>query len=299
MENKFEHCLLCPRKCGVNRSAGKVGVCGETDTVRLARAALHFWEEPCISGENGSGTVFFSGCPLGCVYCQNREISHGDSGKAVTLARLSEIYIELQGKKAANINLVTPTHFAPHIISSVSAARKSGLKIPVVYNTSGYETKEAICDLKNTVDVYLTDFKYFSPDLAKRYSAARDYPDFAMQALDEMVLQQPEAVIDENGLMKRGVIVRILLLPGQVSDAKDSLSYLYQTYGNRVYFSLMRQYTPYNIAPEFSEINRKVTDAEYEELVGFALMLGIENAFIQESGTADESFIPPFDYEGI
>lgn len=296
---ELENCRLCPRMCGVNRMAGESGVCGMTAVIRLARAALHFWEEPCISGETGSGTVFFSGCPLACIYCQNREISRGGCGKQVGAERLTQIFLELQEKGAANINLVTPTHYVPQIISCISAAQKMGLKKPIVYNTSGYERVETLQALNNTVDIYLTDFKYWSSELAKRYSSVPDYRSVAQQALDEMVAQQPYAILDENGMMKQGVIVRHLLLPGALEDAKEIVLYLYETYGNKIYLSLMRQYTPCWIPPEFPELNRTVTDTEYEELIDFALEIGVENAFIQEGGTADESFIPLFDYEGV
>lgn len=295
----LKKCMLCPRLCAVDRTSGEKGICGETDTVRLARAALHFWEEPCISGDTGSGTVFFSGCNLRCVYCQNREISTGDCGLSVTNERLTEIFLELQQKGAANINLVTPTHFVPQIIKSISDAKSLGLKIPVVYNSSGYERRETIELLKNTVDIYLVDFKYASSFLSDKYSKASDYSRMAQLSLFEMVRQQPQLEFDENSMMKRGVIVRHLMLPGNLDDSKEVVRYLYETYGERIYLSLMRQFTPYKIPGEYKELNRTVTDEEYEELLEFALMLGVENAFIQEGEAAEESFIPPFDFEGV
>lgn len=295
----LEKCMLCPRLCAVDRTKGEKGVCGETDKVRLARAALHFWEEPCISGETGSGTVFFSGCNLRCVYCQNREISCGDSGKEITDERLAEIFLELQAKGAANINLVTPTHFVPQIIKAASKAKGQGLKIPIVYNSSGYERRETVELLKNTVDIYLVDFKYASSFMSDKYSSASDYSRMAQLALDEMVRQQPCLEFDENSMMKRGVIVRHLLLPDGIEDSKSVVRYLYETYGERIYLSLMRQFTPYKIPDEFPELKRTVTDEEYEELLRFALDLGVENAFIQEGEAAEESFIPPFDFEGV
>jgi len=295
----LEKCMLCPRLCAVDRAKGERGVCGETDKVRLARAALHFWEEPCISGETGSGTVFFTGCSLKCVYCQNREISCGDCGREISNERLTEIFLELQEKGAANINLVTPTHFVPQIISAVSDARMSGLKIPIVYNSSGYEREETVRLLKNTVDIYLVDFKYFSSDLAEKYSGAPEYPVMARRAIDEMVRQQPNLEFDENSMMKRGVIVRHLMLPGALEDSKEIVRYLYETYGERIYLSLMRQFTPYKIPEQYPELCRVITDEEYEELLSFALELGVENAFIQEGEAAEESFIPPFDFEGV
>lgn len=297
--DRLNSCRLCPRSCGVNRNENEKGICGETAALRLSRAALHFWEEPCISGEQGSGTVFFAGCSLKCVYCQNKEISYGDCGKVISVERLSEIFLELQEKGAANINLVTPTHFVPHIIEAVSDARLKGLKLPIIYNTSGFETEETLYSLRNTVDVYLTDFKYFSPDLALKYSDAYTYPSVAKNALNEMVKQQPQLEFDENNMIKRGVIVRHLMLPCQLEDSKNIISYLYETYAEKIYLSIMKQYTPYKIPEKFPELNLKITNEEYEELLMFALDLGIENAFIQEGEVAEESFIPTFNYEGL
>ena len=291
-------CTLCPRQCGADRSAGKKGVCGESDKVRLSRAALHFWEEPCISGEKGSGTVFFSGCTLKCVYCQNREISMGDAGKQVSVERLSEIFLELQEKGAENINLVTPTHFVTQIISAVQSAKEKGLKLPIVYNTSGYETEETIETLKGIVDVYLTDFKYMSEKLSEKYSNAKDYPDVVKNALKKMVEQQPEPLFND-GMLKKGVVVRHLVLPGCIIDSKAVLKYVYQNYGDNVLISIMRQFTPYKLSEKHKELNRKITDAEYMSVVGYAEKLGIENGFVQEKESAEESFIPPFTYEGV
>lgn len=294
----MRECTLCPRQCGADRSAGKKGVCGESDKVRLSRAALHFWEEPCISGEKGSGTVFFSGCTLKCVYCQNREISMGDAGKQVSVERLSEIFLELQEKGAENINLVTPTHFVTQIISAVQSAKEKGLKLPIVYNTSGYETEETIETLKGIVDVYLTDFKYMSEKLSEKYSNAKDYPDVVKNALKKMVEQQPEPLFND-GMLKKGVVVRHLVLPGCIIDSKAVLKYVYQNYGDNVLISIMRQFTPYKLSEKHKELNRKITDAEYMSVVGYAEKLGIENGFVQEKESAEESFIPPFTYEGV
>ena len=294
----MHNCTLCPRHCGVNRTSGKKGVCGETDTVRLSRAALHFWEEPCISGEKGSGTVFFSGCPLKCVYCQNREISMGDAGKQVSVDRLSEIFLELQQNGAENINLVTPTHFVTQIISAVQSAKENGLELPIVYNTSGYETEDTLECLKGIVDVYLTDFKYMSEKLSEKYSNAKDYPEIAKNALKKMVEQQPEPLF-EDGMLKKGVVVRHLVLPGCIIDSKAVLKYVYQNFGDNVLISIMRQFTPYKLSERFCELNRKITDAEYMSVVRYAENLGIENGFVQEKEAAEESFIPPFTYEGV
>ena len=293
-------CTLCPRSCGADRAAGQKGYCGVGGTkIKAARAALHMWEEPCISGSQGSGTVFFSGCPLRCVYCQNRDIARAGAGKEITVERLSEIFLELQEKGAANINLVTPTHYTPEIVKAVAEARDGGLTLPIVYNCGGYEKPETLRTLEGIVDIYLTDFKYMDAEAARRYSHAPDYPEIAKEALGEMVRQQPEPVFDEKGLMKKGVIVRHLLLPGHLKNAEAVVKYVYETYGNRVYLSLMNQYTPLPGMEKWPEINRKVTRREYDRLLDYAVELGVENGFIQEGGTAEESFIPAFDCEGI
>lgn len=299
MHNLLSDCTLCPRECHADRLSGKVGYCGQNAEIYLARAALHMWEEPCISGENGSGTVFFSGCPVRCVFCQNYDIANANHGKAVSTQRLTEIFSELAEKGANNINLVTPTHYIPQIITAVDMARKSGMNLPIVYNTSGYEKAETIKMLDGTVDIYLPDFKYISPELSKRYSNAENYADFAKNALAEMVRQQPRAEFDENGIMKKGVIVRHLLLPGQLEDSKRVIEYLYRTYGDDIFISIMSQYTPLENVKNYPEINRKVTQEEYDELVDFAAELGVENGFVQEGESASESFIPKFDFEGV
>jgi len=300
MDNKTSVCTLCPRECNVNRREGNAGVCGVAgEDIYLARAALHMWEEPCISGEEGSGTVFFSGCPLRCIYCQNYNIANAKTGKAVTKERLSEIFLELQGKDANNINLVTPTHYTPEIVWAVKRARKQGLTLPIVYNCSGYEKVETLKMLEGIVDIYLTDFKYIDPEIAKRYSHAPDYPKVVKSALEEMVRQTKEAVFSEDGMMQKGVIVRHLLLPGYLSNAKSVVQYIYETYGDKVFLSLMNQYTPLPQVEKYPEINRRVTEEEYEELVDFAIEIGVENGFIQEGETAEESFIPEFNNEGV
>lgn len=297
--NKYENCLLCPRKCGINRSTGQTGVCGVSAKIRVARAALHYWEEPCISGKKGSGAVFFSGCSLHCVFCQNREISDGKAGKVISKERLSDIFIELAGKGANNINLVTPGQYIPDIVWAVRDARRRGMELPIVYNTSGYEDADELKQLEGIVDVYLPDFKYMDSALSAKYSRAKDYPSVAKQALSEMVRQQPDVVIDDaTGLIQKGVIVRQLLLPGHVNDAKAVLKYLYDTYHDHVYISMMSQFTPIALK-DYPEINRTVTRREYERLVDYALKIGITNAFIQEGDVAKDSFIPAFDCEGV
>lgn len=297
--NKYEDCLLCPRKCGINRSTGQTGVCGVSSEIKVARAALHYWEEPCISGKKGSGAVFFSGCSLHCVFCQNREISDGKAGKVISKERLSDIFMELAVKGANNINLVTPGQYIPDIVWAVNDAKSRGMKLPIIYNTSGYENVTELKLLEGIVDVYLPDFKYMDSTLSAMYSRAKDYPSVAKQALSEMVRQQPDVVIDDaTGLIQKGVIVRQLLLPGHVNDAKAVLKYLYDTYHDHVYISMMSQFTPIALK-DYPEINRTVTRREYERLVDYALEIGITNAFIQEGDVAKGSFIPAFDCEGV
>lgn len=295
-------CNLCPRECGVKRAAGERGVCGQTDRIRAARAALHYWEEPCISGTAGSGTVFFSGCNLHCVYCQNRSISAEKAGKEITGERLSEIFLELQEKGAHNINLVTPGHFAPQIAEALVRAKEGGMSLPVVYNTGSYEYVDTLRQMEGLVDIYLPDFKYMDAGLSLRYSYAEDYSEVAKAAVAEMVRQTGAAVFengDEDGLLKRGTIVRHLVLPGCVEDSKAVVRYLHETYGNSIYISIMNQFTPMPELADYPEINRKVTKEEYEEVVDYAVSIGVECGFIQEGETAEESFIPAFDGEGI
>lgn len=297
----MSECRLCPRQCGVERSNGKRGYCGESDTVRIARAALHMWEEPCISGTEGSGTVFFTGCTLRCVYCQNHVISTGTAGKEITNGRLARIFLELQEQGANNINLVTPTHFVPQIIAALDEARTEGLHLPVVYNTSGYECVDTLKRLEGYVNIYLPDFKYLDEDHARRYSGAADYPEMARQALAEMVRQTGEPVFDDRGMMTSGVIVRHLLLPGCLGEAKRIVDYLYHTYNNQIYLSLMNQYTPLDTLnkEQYPELSRRVSRKAYDRLVDYAIESGVEQAFIQEGQTAKESFIPPFTLEGV
>lgn len=296
---ELKSCELCPRRCKADRLSGETGFCGADDRLYLARAALHFWEEPCISGEKGSGTVFFSGCNLRCVFCQNHEISRMDSKKEVTVERLSEIFLELQEKGALNINLVTPTHYIPQIIEALDISKEKGLVLPVVYNTSGYETVESLKRLEGYVQVYLPDFKYMDGELSKKYSSAPDYPEKAKLALDEMVRQVGEAEFSEDGIIKKGVIVRHLVLPNHTDDSKNVISYLYNRYGDSIFVSIMNQYTPLKQVEKIPDLNRKITDGEYDEVVDFAISLGLENGFIQEGETQSESFIPPFDFEGL
>ena len=290
----MDACMLCPRMCGVDRESGEKGYCGMDGKLRAARAALHMWEEPCISGTRGSGAVFFSGCSLRCIFCQNYEIAQGNCAREISGDRLSEIFLELQEKGAANINLVTATHFAPAVIGALKKAKAQGMYLPVIYNSSGYERVKTVQMLEEVVDVWLPDFKYMDKALGKKYSHAEDYPETAKAALAEMVRQAGDAVFDHRGMMKKGVIVRHLLLPGHISDSKKVVEYLFQTYGDRIYISLMNQYTPMPAVKEDPLLSRKVTAREYERLLKFALSLGVENGFFQEGETARESFIPEF-----
>jgi len=295
-------CTLCPRNCAVDRKNGEKGICGQTAQLKVARAALHFWEEPCISGTAGSGTVFFSGCSLHCVFCQNEAIANGTAGKVITIERLAEIFLELEEQGANNINLVTPGHFIPQIKEALTTAKQRGLALPVVYNTSSYESVEALKSLEGVVDIYLPDFKYMSSELSAKYSHAADYAEVAKAAIAEMVRQTGTPVFDENGedgLIKRGTIVRHLTLPGCMEDSKEIIKYLYDTYGEQIYISIMNQFTPLENVAAYPELNRKITGEEYEELIDYAIELGIEQGFIQEGETAEESFIPAFDGEGV
>lgn len=298
----LKSCTLCPRNCRADRMKGERGVCGQSHELKVARAALHYWEEPCISGTKGSGAVFFSGCSLHCVFCQNEQIANGTVGKVITIEHLAEIFLELQQQGANNINLITPGHFIPQIKEALLLAKKQGLFLPIVYNTSSYETVEALKELDGLVDIYLPDFKYMSSRLSEKYSHAPDYAKTAKAAIKEMVRQTKTPVFDENGeegLLKRGTIVRHLMLPGCMDDSKEILHYLYTTYGNRIYISILNQFTPLSNVAAFPELNRKIMPKEYEKLVDYAIDLGIEQGFIQEGDTAEESFIPDFDCSGV
>lgn len=292
-------CTLCPRECHVDRSSGKKGFCGMDGIIYLARAALHMWEEPCISGTKGSGAVFFSGCGLRCCFCQNHDIAIGSRGLAVSVERLGEIFLELKEKGAANINLVTGAHYVPQIIEALKLARMQGMDLPVVYNSSGYEKLETLKLLEGYVDIYLPDLKYMEPDLAQKFSHAPDYVERAKAAIKEMVRQSGSCQFGEDGYIRRGTIVRHLILPGHTKNSRKVLRYLHETYGEDIYISIMNQYTPVREFGEFKELNRKVTKREYEKVLDAAVEMGIQNGFIQEGETASESFIPEFDYEGV
>lgn len=296
----MQDCSLCPRSCHVNRLDGQRGYCGQTAELTAARAALHMWEEPCLSGREGSGTVFFSGCSLRCVFCQNHNIALGRSGRIISAERLADIFLELQDKGANNINLVTPTHFVPQIAAALELSIQRGLLLPVVYNTSSYEYVSTLRLLDGLVDIYLPDLKYFSSELSRLYSNAPDYFEHASAAIAEMVRQTGQPVFNPiTGLMQKGVIIRHLILPGQVKDSKKIIRYLHETYGDSVYISIMNQYTPLPHVSHIQELSRPVSEEEYGRVIDFALRLGVEKGYLQEGESASESFIPEFDCDGI
>lgn len=287
-------CNLCPRKCNVNRDL-KSGFCGVSNTLKVARAQLHFWEEPIISGTNGSGTIFFSGCNLKCVYCQNYNISKENFGKDITTQRLAEIFKELENAGAHNINLVTPSHYVKQIVEALNIYKP---KIPVVYNTSGYDSVEELKMLEGHVDVYLTDLKYYSSELSQKYSSAKNYFEVCSLAIKEMIRQQPKNVM-ENGLIKKGVIIRHMVLPNCINDSFKVLEWIKNNLGEDVIVSVMGQYTPYFNASKFPEINRKLKPVEYKLVINHFNKLGLKNGFMQSLDSADENFIPPFNLEGV
>lgn len=297
--SEYKSCSLCPRKCGVNREMNMRGFCGETSQLRVGRAALHFWEEPCISGTGGSGTVFFSGCSLRCCYCQNYNLSRGKEGVEIGKQHLSEIFLNLQKKGAHNINLVTGEHFAPHIKAAVTTAREEGLNIPVILNSSGYVNLETLELLSDVIDIYLVDFKYMDSNLAKKYSLAHNYPAVAKAAISKMVELAGEPRFDRKGILKSGVLVRHLCLPTHTEDSESIIRYLFETYGRKILLSIMSQYTPCGDCEKFPELKGKLSREEYERILDFCLGIGIDDAYIQDGEAASESFIPAFDGEGV
>ena len=289
----LKNCMLCPRKCQINRYKEK-GFCGATNKVKVAYYSLHKWEEPLISGTKGSGTIFFSNCNLRCVFCQNKKISQEGYGKTISNKHLGEIMLKLQDMGAHNINLVTPTIYAPQIVSILKRLKNKELKIPIVYNTSSYENIGTIMMFNKLVDIYLADLKYYDEDLGKKYSLCDNYFEVATMAIDEMYRQIGKYEIGSDGLLKKGLIVRVLVLPGHIGDAKRIIDYLYKTYQNDIFISIMGQYTPIE-KYKYNNLNRKLTEEEYEEVINYALTIGVNNAFIQEGDVALESFIPKFD----
>lgn len=294
----LDSCNLCPRNCNVNRNNNEIGYCGASNQMVIAKAYLHMWEEPCISGNIGSGTIFFSYCNLRCIFCQNYSISTLHKGSVVSVDRLKEICLELQEKGALNINLVTPTHYVPLIVEALKLAKKEGLTIPIIYNTSSYENISTIKLLEGIVDVYLPDLKYYDDIYGIKYSNCQNYFKYASSAIEEMYKQVGKCVFDNNGIIKKGVIVRHLMLPDNIIDSKNIINYLYNKYKDNIYISIMNQYTPLRNL-KYDNLNRKVSDTEYDELINYAYDLGIRNAYIQEGDTQKESFIPDFNNEGI
>lgn len=291
---ELEKCNICPLKCGVNRNKYS-GRCGASKDVEIALASLHYFEEPCISGKNGSGTVFFSNCNLKCVYCQNYKISHLGFGKKISVSHLADIFLSQQKKGANNINLVTPTMYVPHIISAIKIAKQKGLNIPIIYNSSGYESIDTIKSLNGYIDVYLPDFKYYFSDIAKKYSNVENYFEIASSAILEMYNQVGDPVFDEKGLIKRGMIIRHMILPNNVENSKMVLKWIKENLSNKVYISVMAQYFPTYKAYEYPEINRKITEEELDLVWDYASSLGFENGFIQELGEHEEEYVPDFD----
>ena len=292
------NCNLCPRRCGVNRTK-RVGFCGAGEKVRIALVSLHQWEEPCLVGAKGAGTVFFSYCSLRCVYCQNHAISHGGQGVEVTTERLAEIFLEQQARGAATLDLVTPTHYVPQIITALDMAKARGLTLPVVYNSSAYENVETIEALKGYVDVYLPDMKYMSAASGVEYSAAADYFAAASAAITRMVEQVGPVQFTADGQLRRGVLVRHMVLPGHRHESMDIVKWLWETFGKTVQVSLMNQYTPMYKAAEHKPLNRRLTTFEYDSVVDYALQLGMENAYIQERRSASAEFVPDFNGAGV
>ena len=289
----INNCRLCPRNCGVNRDIGELGYCGCGKDMVIARYSLHMWEEPCISGVKGSGTIFFSHCNLRCLFCQNYDISTLNKGKVVSIEEFSDICIELQKNGANNINLVTGTMYVPMIVKGIKLAKKKGLIIPVIYNTSGYDSVDTIKMLDGVVDVYLPDLKYYDDELADKYSKCRDYFKYASKAVEEMYKQVGKPIFNDNGMIRRGVIVRHLILPGNINDSKKIIKYLYYKYHDNIIISIMNQYTPIRRL-EYEELNHKIKNKDYDEVINYAYDLGIRNAYIQEGDTQKTSFIPDF-----
>ena len=298
MNNELENCKLCPRKCGVNRYKTQ-GACGAGAEAILAKAFLHKWEEPCISGEKGSGTIFFSGCNMKCVFCQNYEISQEYYGKEITINRLAEIMLELQEQGAANINLVSPTPYALHIVDAAAYAKEKGLSVPVIYNTNGYESVEIVQRLEGTVDIYLPDLKYYSDTHSIKYSNSKNYFEHASKAVSAMIKQVGHPILDDKGIMQKGVLIRHLILPDLLADSKKILKWIKDNLGEQAYVSLMCQYVPMFNACEYEEINRKLEEWEYDLVIAYFFKIGLENGFVQEASSATSDFVPVFDLSGI
>ena len=296
MDYLFDKCMLCPRCCMVNRNRGELGFCKSSNKIKIAKAYLHMWEEPPITGKNGSGTIFFSNCNLRCMYCQNYYISEEGNGVEISIERFIEVCLDLQSRGATNINLVTPTHYLPLIIEGLKIAKNNGLKIPIVYNSSGYERREIIELLDDVIDVYLPDFKYYDDEYAYKYSKCKDYFKYASESLEEMVKQKGKCVFDKEKNIVSGVIVRHLIIPGREEDSKKILNYLHKKYKNKIYISIMNQYTPVRKC-KYDELNNTVKEDKYDEIIDYAWNIGIRKAFIQDGETQSESFIPKWDFK--
>ena len=292
---ELESCEICPHKCKVNRLEGKMGRCRAGSSVRIALASIHNFEEPCISGDNGSGTVFFSNCNLSCVFCQNYEISQQGKGKDITIEHLAEIFVKQQNKGVNNINLVTPTMYVPQIIEAIKIARKNGLNIPIIYNSNGFENVETIKMLDGYIDVYLPDLKYYSNELAKKYSKVNNYFETAIAAIKEMKKQVGNPVFDENGIIQKGVIIRHLILPNHILNTKKVLKFIKENFDDETYVSVMAQYFPTYKAKEDEKINRKISKKEYKAVEDYLYCLNIKNGYIQELGDHEEEYVPTFD----
>ena len=291
----LESCSICPHKCKINRLAGNKGRCKCDDKIKIALASVHNFEEPCISGKNGSGTVFFSNCNLNCVYCQNYEISQEGKGKIITIEHLADIFINQQNKNVNNINLVTPTMYVPQIIEAIKIARKKGLKIPIIYNSNGYENVETIQMLNGYIDIYLPDLKYYSDEISKKYSNITNYFSTAISAIQEMQKQVGNPVFDENGIIKKGVIIRHLILPNHLLNTQKILKYIKENFDEDTYISVMAQYFPTYKAKQYEKINRKLTKKEYREIENYLYLLNLKNGYIQELGEHEEEYVPTFD----
>ena len=293
---ELEKCNICPHKCGINRNDDKTGRCKSKDTVKIALYSVHDFEEPCISGEKGSGTIFFSNCTMNCIYCQNYEISQEGKGKEITIEELAEIFMKQQERNVQNVNLVTPTSYVPQIIEAIKLARKKGFKLPIVYNTNGYENVETIKMLEGYIDIYLPDLKYYYNELGEKYSKVKKYFEIATEAIKEMYNQVGEPVLDENGIMQKGLMIRHLILPNNIENSKQVLKWIKENIDPNVYVSIMAQYFPTYNAKENCELNRKITIQEYEEVESFLFDLDLENGYIQELGEHEEEYVPKWEF---
>jgi len=295
----LENCILCPRNCNANRENGRLGFCGQTSDMTLARAALHFWEEPCISGTKGSGAVFFCGCNLRCVFCQNADLSNSKVGRVISISQLSDVFLSLQEKGAHNINLITAGHFIPKLIPAIKDAKNNGLSIPIVYNTGTYEKEEAIKLLDGLIDIYLPDLKFYSAEISTKFAHCTDYFEQATKAIAQMYNQTGPTEFFEDGILKKGIIIRHLVLPGHVSDSREVVKYIYETYKDNVYVSIMNQYTPMPLVSDMHDLGHTLKADTYDRFIDYCIGLGIQNAYIQEGETCVDSFIPIWDYTGV